>query len=105
MAAHALARIEPPHPLHGFEIAAGKDIDGPYGPRAPRTLDALYCLDGRIQVLRRVELIPDRTAASFHHFVDGMISFLNAAQNLQSLLLLRGARHSGRSLGMKQSAA
>ena len=59
----------------------------------------------RVPVLRGVELIPDRPAAGLHHLVDGMVSLLDAAEDLQRLLLLRRARHRQRPFGVEQRAA
>ena len=103
--ARTLTRVETPQPLHGFQIAASQNVHRPDQHRTTRALDPFDDVARRGPVLGCVELIPDRAAAGLHHLVDGMVSLLNTAEDLQRLLLLGRPRDRQRPLGVEQRAA
>ena len=70
MARRALTGVGPDQPAQGLGISPGRQVDGNRHRGAPRRLGAGHHLQGDVEIRRRVELKPDRSATRFDHLLD-----------------------------------
>jgi hypothetical protein len=89
VAGGTVTRVHAREPRRGFGVAPGRQIHRDGDDVAAGGFRALHHLRGDIEVVRRVELEPDRSAARLRHVLDGLRRLRGHDEQL--VLRLRGA--------------